>query len=67
MRLIVGITAMLSLRGKMAVTTIVALGAFSRHRSMIAFRPRAISAALASSPGSVPTLFVPASSTMTFG
>jgi hypothetical protein len=62
---------MSSLRGKIAVRTTVARGAFSRQRSMIAFRPRVISAILsADAPagaGAPPTLLVPASSTMTFG
>ena len=70
MRSISGITAMLSLRGKMPVTTIVAAGAFCRQTRTMAVTPRVISATLASSfsgPGCVPTLFVPARSTMTFG
>ena len=62
--------AMLSLRGKMPVTMIVALGAFARMTSRIALMPRVISAAFASSSSAgviLPTLFVPASRTMTFG
>ena len=67
MRAIVGTTAGLSLRGKMAVRTIVAAGAFFRQASTMAARPRVTSATLASSPGSLPTLLVPARITMTFG
>ena len=62
-----GMTAMLSLRGKIAVSTIVAFGALSRHRCTSARRPRVMSSTLASPPGVPPTLFVPASTTMTFG
>ena len=47
MRAIVGITAGLSLRGKMAVRMIVAAGAFFRQASTMAFRPRVTSATLA--------------------
>jgi hypothetical protein len=67
MRARVGITAGLSLRGKRATRTIVAAGAFFRHVSTTAWRPRVTSLTLASSPGSWPTLLVPARSTMTFG
>jgi hypothetical protein len=58
---------MLSFLGKMAVRIIVAFDAFCWQMSMIAFRPRAISATVCSSRGCVPTLFVPASRTMTLG
>jgi hypothetical protein len=51
----------------MAVSTIVAAGALLRQLSTIAVRPRVMSATRASSPGSLPTLLVPASSTITFG
>ena len=67
MRSISGITAMLSLRGKIAVRMIVASGALRRQTSRIASSPRVMSATLSSSPGSDPTLLVPASTTMTFG
>ena len=45
----------------------MAPGAFFRQRSTIAFRPSVTSATLASSPASLPTLLVPARSTMTLG
>ena len=67
MRSISGITAMLSLRGKIAVRTMVAFGALRRQTSRIASSPRVMFATLSSSPGSDPTLLVPASTTMTFG
>ena len=60
-------TAISSLRGKIAVTMIVAEGALRRHVSTMAFRPRVMSATFASPPGVLPTLLVPASSTITFG
>jgi hypothetical protein len=67
MRLISGTTAMLTLRGKIPVTMIVALGALLRQRSSNAFNPRVMSATFSSLPSRAPTLFVPARITMTFG
>src|ERR1035437_2785908 len=67
---IVGITAMLSLRGKMPVTTMVAPGAFVCMTRRIACRPRVMSATLPSSPPAgarLPTLLVPASRTTILG
>jgi len=62
-----GITAGLSLRGKIAVRMIFAAGAFLRQRAMSAFMPAVMSAIFASSAGWMPTLLVPARITMTFG
>ncbi len=67
MRAMVGITAGLSFRGKMAVRMIVAAGAFFRQAPTMAERPRVTSATVLSSPGSRPTLLVPARITTTFG
>ena len=72
MRLMMGITAMLSLRGVTPMRIIVAPGAFRRSVSRMALTPRATSAALASASSSPrgdlsPTLFVPAMRTMTLG
>src|ERR1700687_3604108 len=68
--LMIGITARLSLRGVIPISTIVALGAFWRQTQRMAFTPRVTSAPLASSlhaEDSLPTLLVPAIITMTFG
>ena len=66
-----GITAMLSLRGKIPVSTIVARGALRRQRSTMAFRPFVTSATLSAvfpdAAGTLPTLLVPARITITFG
>ena len=51
MRSISGITAMLSLRGKIAVRTIVASGAFRRQHGEDSSMPRVMSTTLSSSPG----------------
>src|ERR1035438_7792005 len=67
---IMGSTAMLSFRGKMAVTMMVAPGALERMTSIAVCRPLAMSATLASSSSAgapLPTLFVPARRTMIFG
>src|SRR6266404_9166633 len=64
------ITATLSLRGVMPIRTIVALGAFLWQISRIALIPAVMSATLGSPAdwGEVlPTLLVPATTTMTFG
>ena len=66
-----GITAMLSLRGKIPVSTIVARGALRRQRSTMAFRPLVTSATLSAivpdAAGTLPTLLVPARITITLG
>jgi hypothetical protein len=67
---ITGIAAMSSLRGKIAVRTIVACGALLRITSRIARMPRLTSPARSAALtvlGALPTLFVPASSTITLG
>src|SRR5437762_9642809 len=68
--LMMDITAILSLRGVMPISTIVALGAFSRHISRMALSPLVMSATLGSSlprGATVPTLLVPARMTMILG
>src|SRR5882724_8683021 len=68
--LMIGITNMLSLRGKIPINTIVALGAFRRQTSRIALIPRVMSLILGSSLPCVelfPTLLAPASRTMILG
>jgi hypothetical protein len=65
-----GITAGLSLRGKIPITMMVALGAFVCMMSSIALIPPVMSATFTRSPSagtSLPMLFVPASRTMIFG
>src|SRR6266404_6106880 len=58
---------MLSLRGKIAVMMTVAFEALAWHTSRRALSPWVMSSTCSASPDSVPTLLIPASTTITFG